>query len=412
MPRYNRDRMTLNTVGFQPAVFNPMEYKPIEQDFNILERAMAKQEERKQNALKQQSAIKAAISEVDLDASEDEWKQQYIDNINNQINTAAEVGDYGGALDMAIKLAGDATIDPALRGRERYNKERKEFLEQLETKRSKGLISDDSYERAIAQNVYNYRDIKDENGRITGGSRWTPEFNPLNDIDLGTVLAEMQQFMGISSETTGGGGGATQEYYDAQGNVTKDPSKAVSVRSITKGGSRTESTKEVTEDDWRRAYDAYIARHPEDEARLNQLWDNARYNFARLTVEANNENLTNEERASAQKRADNYWNNLTDDQGGLITKDDWLLKQISPSFGVMAYRQHSLVTEAGSTLIDEATLKNRVVANVMFKNNMTNAELYAQGFTMEYITADANRRKQLENDGMSTYAEINSHVKE
>ena len=52
---YNRRRMSLNTVDFQPTVFTPIEFKPVEQDYSILERAMAKQEERKEKATTQQS---------------------------------------------------------------------------------------------------------------------------------------------------------------------------------------------------------------------------------------------------------------------------------------------------------------------------------------------------------------------
>lgn len=415
MPRYNRynqHRMTLNTAGFEPVVFNPIEFKPVEADYNILERSFAKQEERKQKAIAQQGALNAAIGEVELAPEEDEWKQNYINNINNQIQAAAEVGDYAGALNTATQLASKAATDPALTGRERYNKERQEFIKGLEEKRSRGLISDDSYERAIAQNVYNYHDITDANGNIVGGAKWTPEFNPLNDIDLGSVLAEMQTFMGISSETTGSGGGASQTFYGADGKPTTDASKAVSIMSTTRGGSRSESTKEVTVDDWRKAYDAYIARHPEDEARLNQLFENARYNFASLTRQANDMNLSEADRAQAQKRADNFWNSLTDDQGGLITKDDWILKRISPSFDVMAYRQHSLVTEADSTLLDETTLKNRVIGQTMFNGNMEFAELWAQGATMEYITADANRRKELEAQGKAFIGRVASSVVE
>lgn len=417
MPRYNqynRNRLSLNTVDFQPTVFTPIEFRPVEQDYSILERAMAKQEERKQKALAQQANIKAAISQVELDESEDEWKQNYINNIDNQIKNAAAVGDYAGALETATMIAGNVANDPALVGRERYNKERKNFLNQLEEKRSKGLISDDSYERAIAQNKYNYHDITDDSGKIVGGAKWTPEFQPLNDIDLGTVLAEMQQFMGISSETIGGGGGTTQQYRRADGTITTNPNdpNIQAVVSTTKNGGRTESTKEVTADDWRKAYDAYIARHPEDEARLNQLWENARYNFATLTNKAANVDISEEDRQEAQRRANNFWSNLTDKQGGLLSKDDWLLKQISPSFEVMAYKQHSLVTEGSSTMLDTDVLKNKTIASV-FNLSYTQAELYAQGAPMEVILEEnVDKRRDLIIKGQKQAEKLDEQVVE
>ena len=414
MPNRNRNinQMSLSTAGFSPAVFSPIEFKPVEANFNMLDKALAKQEERKQKAAAQQSAIQAAIAQVELAPEEDEWKQNYINNINNQINAASEVGDYAGALETATRLAGSSAVDPALLGRERYNRERQEWLKHLEVKRDKGLISDDSYERAIAQNTYNYKDITNDSGRIVGGSKWTPDFNPLNDINLKDVLAEMQAFMGVSSETTGSSGGTSQTYYDINGKATTKQDEAISIRGIKKGGSRTESNKEVTVDDWRKAYDAYIARHPEDEARLNQLWENARYNFATLTNKANNQDVSPEDRAEAKRRADNFWSSLTDDQGGLISKDDWLLKQISPSFEVMAYKQHSLITEAGSNLLDETTLKNRTIASV-HQMNAYEAELYANGVPMEVIIQNRTVENQtLNNDAKQLLFELEDLIDE
>lgn len=409
--RYNQHRMTLNTVGFEPAVFNPIEFNPVEANYDILNKSMALQEERKQKAIAQQSAINAAISEVELAPEEDEWKQNYIADINNQIQTAANVGDYAGALNTATQLAGKATIDPALRGRERYNKERQKFIEELKAKRNSKLISEDSFERAIAENKYNYKDIPDANGNIVAGSSWTPTFDPRKDVNLTDALNWMKTYLGVSSETTGSGGGSSQTFYDAKGNVVTDPKQAVSIRSTTKNGSRAETTKEVTAEDWANAYKAYIQANPELEADFNQLWDNERWMFAKLTRDSNDSSKSDVDRASYANRANTYWDSLTDDQGGLLSKDAWLLKRIQPSFDVMAYRQHSLVTEGDSTLLDETTLKNRVIGQAVGLN-LEQAELYGMGAPMEVILAEnAKDRKQLLEQGKKEGTEFSKHVK-
>lgn len=415
MPNNRLNRLTLNTVPFQGAVFTPIEYKPVSADYSILERSAARLEERRDKASKEQTALEAAIANVDLDPSEDAFKQQYIEDLNQEINKYTSVGDYGGAYRAAIRLAGEAAKDPRLTARERYNKDRQKWLQELEVKRNKGLISDDSYNRAIAQNVYAYQDITQDgtdNTPVIGGTPWTPIFDPVNDITLKDVLDEMKELIGISSETIGQGGGATQYYYNAKGEITNNPSEAVSIAYVTKNGSVTESTKKVTVEDWQNAYNAYISRHPENEVRLNQLWENANFNYATSYNQSNNEALSEEERIKAKHRADEYWNSLTDGQGGLLTKEAWLLKKISPSFSVMAYNQHSLVTENGSTLLDEKTLRNRVIANAM-NLSMEQAELYGQGATMEFVlTEDANRRKDLVNQGHAVFNQISNHVVE
>lgn len=400
--QYNRNRMSLNTVDFQPTVFTPIEFRPVEQDYSILERAMAKQEERKQKALAQQANIKAAISQVELDESEDEWKQNYINSIDNQIKNAAAVGDYAGALETATMIAGDVANDPALRGRERYNKERQEFIKSIEAKRNADLISETSYRRALAQNTYNYEDIKDDNGRIVAGSKWTPAFDPAKDFKPNELLDDLKKYIGVSKSTTGGGGGTTQQYYDKDGKLTNDASKAVSIASTTKGGSRTESLEEITEQQWRDAYDAWMQAHDlDDRERLYQVWDNYQWDFAQESLKAQDTNLSEEERVSHKEKADRLWSNMTDGQGGLLTRDEFLLSHMSPYFKVMAYRNHTLVTEGGSTLIDETTLRNKTIANAI-SLTMTDVELMGSSAPVEthyeFLTDNAKQRVKLDNE--------------
>lgn len=427
MPRYNqynRNRMSLNTVDFQPTVFTPIEFRPVEQDYSILERAMAKQEERKQQALSQQTNIKAAISQVELDESEDEWKQNYINNINKQINDAAAVGDYAGALETATMIAGDVANDPALRGRERYNKERQEFIKSIEAKRNADLISETSYRRALAQNTYNYEDIKDDNGRIVAGSKWTPAFDPAKDFKPKELLDDLKKYIGVSKTTTGGGGGTTQQYYDKNGNPTTKASEAVSIASTTKGGSRTESLEEVTEQQWRDAYDAWMQAHDlTDREILYQVWDNYQWDFAQeslqvegLKTKLDDSGLSEEERLEYQKqydkhkeKADRLWSNMTDGQGGLLTRDEFLLSHMSPYFKVMAYRNHTLVTEAGSTLIDETTLRNKTIAKAVGLT-MTDVELMGSSAPVEtyyeFLSDNAKQRVKLNNEGDDFITEV------
>lgn len=402
MPRYNqynRNRLSLNTVDFQPTVFTPIEFKPVEQDYSILERAMAKQEERKQKALAQQANIKAAISQVELDESEDEWKQNYINNITKQINDAAAVGDYAGALETATTLAGDVAIDPALLGRERYNKERKKYLEELKAKKDRGDISEDSYQRAVAVNKYNYIDTFDDNGNIVGGSTWESNYDPRKKIDFAKVLAEMQTFIGVSSETIGGGGGSKQIFnYTYTGpdgkehiGTTTNPNQSniLTVKGVQKGGSSTESTKQVTAQDWKNAFDAYLARHPEEESNFYQMWDDELWMYDNIKRQLDeNPNLTAEQRASLEESKLTRENSLRGPDGTFLTKDAWILKRIQPSFDVMAYKQHSLVSEAGSTLYDADVINRQTVAKAMFTGpngfSQEGYDLYTAGAPQEY----------------------------
>lgn len=390
--------MGVAPIQYQPVSYTPIEYNPVERDYSSLSTVFATNQAKRRELETLKSNIASAISQVELDSSEDEWKKDYIDDKVKQINEVASFGDIGGAYNLGIRLGREAATDPALLGRERYNKERQEFVKSIEAKRNADLISETSYRRALAQNTYNYEDIKDDNGNIVAGTKWTPAFDPAKDFKPNELLDDLKKYIGVSKTTTGGGGGTTQQYYDKDGKLTTDSSKAVSIASTTKGGSRTESLEEVTEQQWRNAYDAWMQAHDlTDRERLYQVWDNYQWDFAQeslqvegLKTKLDDSSLSEEERLEYKKQydkhkeiADRLWSNMTDGQGGLLTRDEFLLSHMSPYFKVMAYRNHTLVTEASNTLVDETTLRNKTIANAIFNGNIQAAELYGSGAPTE-----------------------------
>lgn len=188
MSRYNRDRMTLNTVGFQPAVFNPMEYKPIEQDFSILERAMAKQEARQTNAIEKESAVDVALGKIEAELHNDpetqNWFNNYKDNIRQQIANATDAGDYSGAINIATRLAGQVSSDSAILGRVKANQEYQTRVDETHKRAVAGKISADTERWWLANNQFKYEDVTDNNGNIIGGTSYSTLQTPVDDINI------------------------------------------------------------------------------------------------------------------------------------------------------------------------------------------------------------------------------------
>lgn len=188
MSRYNRDRMTLNTVGFQPAVFNPMEYKPIEQDFSILERAMAKQEARQINAIEKESAVDVALGKIEAELHNDpetqNWFDNYKDNIRQQIANATNAGDYSGAINIATRLAGQVSSDSAILGRVKANQEYQTRVDETHKRAVAGKISADTERWWLANNQFKYEDVTDNNGNIIGGTSYSTLQTPVDDINI------------------------------------------------------------------------------------------------------------------------------------------------------------------------------------------------------------------------------------
>lgn len=222
--QYNRNRMSLNTVDFQPTVFTPIEFRPVEQDYSILERAMAKQEERKEKAVTQQSLVKQALGKAREQLHQDDetlaWFDAKARKIEDDIKTASEVGDYATALQTGIEAAGDIVNDTELNARIRTNAQYKEEYERQRQRVGKG-ISQETFNWWAEKNPYKYSNIE-QDGRVIGGEDWKSNFTPVDDLNWASIFAAAKE---LNMPEQGSSGGSSN--LDEQGNVTN----------ITKGGS-------------------------------------------------------------------------------------------------------------------------------------------------------------------------------
>ena len=199
MPRTERNRMSLNTVGFQPTVFNALDYKPAEIDYSPLAKSFALQEERKERAAQQQSIVKQTLGKVREQLHEDEetagWFNNYTKNIENDINNAVSVGDYSNALIKATNAAGNILNDPEVIARIRTNQEYEEELKVQQARRDRGDISQDTYAWWVKENPYKFVPITDDNGNVTGSQKYEPTSRPVNDIDWPRLYMSAKQML-------------------------------------------------------------------------------------------------------------------------------------------------------------------------------------------------------------------------
>ena len=189
MPNRNRNinRMSLSTAGFSPVVFSPIEFKPVEANYGILERSLARQEARQREAVEKKSAVDVALGQIETQLHNDPetqaWWNTYKDKIQNQINQAAQVGDYSSAINIATNLAGQVSSDTEVLSRVRANQEYQERVDETHNRRLAGQISADTERWWLANNQFKYKDVFDENnGNVIGGTSY---------IDLGTPVADI-----------------------------------------------------------------------------------------------------------------------------------------------------------------------------------------------------------------------------
>ena len=165
-----------NTIGLGYVAPRPV----VRMNLDAYSKAIDKIDQKSREAREKKSAIDAALAQVELDSSEDAWKFKYAKGIKDQIDQAAMFGDYSGALNTAIELAGKAVSSPELLGRIRANKEHKEKEKEIE---SRNDIEDITKQRWKAQNKYDYKDTYDEEGNVIGGTGWKEKWTPVKHIN-------------------------------------------------------------------------------------------------------------------------------------------------------------------------------------------------------------------------------------
>lgn len=359
------NRISLGNTTFNPAVFQGAIFTPQQENMSLLQHSIDKLDERKEKTDQQTAAIMSAINNVKLDSSENTWKKDYVNKIKNQITSAAQFGDYSSALETATRLAGEAVTSPELLGRQRYYEERQKWLEDLKTRNARNEIDSDTYNRAVSENKYNYSDTYDNEGNITGGISWNPAFNPVKDIDLGQVMREIKALVTPSSRASSTTKGNSYIYLDENGEQTTDVNKARGIFSKTSGGGSSSSYTGVTAKEWADAYDAWVSQHPESIQQFEQKRQNVIWNWKQNLIKAGDENVSEDERKIADKTATDLYQTLIDDQGGLLTPENYARSITNPMFKVMQYSQRGSSVVESSTELDPNTLRNKTVSALL-----------------------------------------------
>lgn len=373
MPQYSE---TIRRGGYNPFGLTR------DYHLDILSRSLDKMDERHQKALEQRSAIQSALANIRLNEAEDEWKQNYIDNINRQIDNAAQFGNYSTALSTATKLAGDAISSPELRGRIRYNENREKWLSNLEVRAARGEIDSDTLARAKAENPYAYQDTYNDNGAIIGGTDWNASFEPVKDLNLSQVMAEIKSLVTPDAKATSGRGGTSQVYLDSTGKQTTNKNEARGVFSTVSGGGSSHSETGVTAQQWADAYDAWMTMHPEAARQFEQKRQNNIWLYKQDLMRSQDMNLSEEERANAKANADVQYSQLVDSNGAMLTPENYARSIANPMFKVMQYSKTSDSSEGGSTLLNEGYLRNKTIADA-YGMTVGQAELYGSGSPIE-----------------------------
>lgn len=269
-------------------------------------------------AVKAASDLEVAIANMDLDESEDVWKQNKINEIKDTIAANTVYGNSYAALDDIIAKSGDLGSDAGLIGRLQANKEHKAF----EAKVDAMDMPQDYKDMYKELNPYTYQDKIDKNGKVIGGTRWTPNTSPTKVIPMNQIMNQALQWAAKES-----GGGSQAKFIDANGNLsnTYTPGAEMAVFSTTTG-----SWQRLSKDKLRSAMEAAIANTPGAKESIDQdykvqLWH------------------------ASKKEA----NDVTDRNGILMTKEQYLESRINPFYDAASFYNFTSSTTYNSNWMTE-----------------------------------------------------------
>lgn len=171
-------------------------------------------QQRHDQAVIQESAIKKAIGDLQLNAQEDEFKQKLADRIDTVVQAEMVDGFKGYALNELIEEQGNIFSDPQVLGRLRAQQEYKAYQENLNNRKD---LSEDKKNYFREMNHYYYEDKYDATGKIIGGTEWKPIKREVSEVPKSVIMNQALQWAAKES-----GGGTQVTFLDANGNPTSD----------------------------------------------------------------------------------------------------------------------------------------------------------------------------------------------
>lgn len=268
--------MSLKTLQFTPAVFTPSQYEFKEADMSFLERSLAQKEARMKEAAQNASAIDRALGEIEtkLNPSEAKWFEGYKRDINNQIQSSLDSGDYGAVVRDATRLAGTVVADPRIIGRIRSQEAYDKELQTQQARRDRGEISPITFDWWASHNKYSYTDNTDESGNYIEGSPWKAESTPVKDLNWAEQAVTAYKLITPKKGAFTRGGGHSTTNADGTGDGNK--------------WSRSSSTEQITVEDILGNIDELLSATPDGYRQAEQAFDVAMFDLKRLQDQYNN----------------------------------------------------------------------------------------------------------------------------
>lgn len=295
-------------------------------DLNTLGNTFNTLEQGHKEAIKTASNLQAEMAKLDLNETENEWRQQKISEIQQTIDDNTIFGNSAAALDDIIIKAGNLASDAGMIGRLQAQKDYTEFKDKIIKDET---LPEDYKEYFLEKNPYYYKDIVDEKtGKVISGTKWNPNISPTAVVDLSSLITKGLQWAAKES-----GSYNQVRWLDKNGNITTNPNEAFDGEYY---DDTTYSFKKLDRNKIEAGIRAAIESTPGAKESLQQDYDVALWKHKKAV------NATNGEY--------NIISDVTDDNGITLTPDQYLNKRISPALYAAEYYNTTRKTTYGNGL--------------------------------------------------------------
>ena len=289
-------------------------------NLEILSKTYDTLEEGHHKALEAESKLKTEIANLDLNEAEDGFKQELLNDLNATIEANTRYGNKYSALDDIIRESGNIASNPALIGRIKAQQDYTAFMKSLD----EAKIPDNYKEMYRDLNPYYYQDKEDESGNIIGGTKWQAKHIPVDSVDRWKLIQE-----GIKIAAKNVGGTTTVQYVDDNNQITDDISKASKTNYYS---TVTNTWEELPQDKIQAGIQAAIENTSGAKASIEQDYKFAVWEYRKLQ---------NEEDGAVISE-------LTDDNGNILSVQQYLEKKLSPAVFAATYRNEmQTITHGG-----------------------------------------------------------------
>lgn len=214
MPRQNR--ISLETVQVEPVQFNPTQvsfatFTPQIPNYQLLQHSFDQREQRRKEAVEKVSALDNAFTQARSQLHNDEatmqWYRDYTDKARTRLKELIDFGDYGNAIDIGTKVAGEFMEDKQYAARFKRNQEYTDWEKAVDSS-TVNQAKKDYY-----KDVYKYedKDLFDENGNVVEGRKWNAPI-PKGDLHWDTIYRQSAADVAEAMSANQRGGGFTGDY--------------------------------------------------------------------------------------------------------------------------------------------------------------------------------------------------------